>query len=342
MRQGRATLTWPGRSASAVCLLAGAMGLGVEPALAQGRPEPADAAFLQAVRAQNARHLDRSVAWPKQHPTPVLDGTNESEAGPKAAEIGKGPLLVRIDLKRGHRQGDERTRLPVLSVSVAGRTVATLTGAEAGFTAPPYLVQIAEMDTSNPYPEVVFSTFTGGAHCCSDTRIVVIGADAKRWSAVKAGAFDGDMMRAQDLDGDGRYELAHGDDRFLYAFACYACSFSPLRVLRLEGVRMVDVGGEPRYRRAHQAWLKMLLGFAEPGLDRNGFLAGYVAQKIRLGEGEEAWALMLEHYDRESDWGLETCPAGYDQRGACKGKTVKLGFPHALKRFLIETGYTPP
>lgn len=36
----------------------------------------------------------------------------------------------------------------------------------------------------------------------------------------------------------------------------------------------------------------MILGV--PKTDVNGFLAGYVAQKMRLGEGKEAWDLMLK------------------------------------------------
>ena len=33
------------------------------------------------------------------------------------------------------------------------------------------------------------------------------------------------------------------------------------------------------------------------GMTVNGFLAGYVAEKFLLGEGKQAWAMMLAHYD---------------------------------------------
>ena len=41
-----------------------------------------------------------------------------------------------------------------------------------------------------------------------------------------------------------------------------------------------------------------------PDEDVNGFLAGYVGEKILLGESKPAWELMLDYYDKASDWGL--------------------------------------
>jgi hypothetical protein len=71
----------------------------------------------------------------------------------------------------------------------------------------------------------------------------------------------------------------------------------------------------------------------------NGFLAGYVGQKIRVGEGKQAWDLMLKYYDRASDWGLELCDQDLDENGECPGKTTKVTFPQALERMLKENGY---
>ena len=71
----------------------------------------------------------------------------------------------------------------------------------------------------------------------------------------------------------------------------------------------------------------------------NGFLAGYVAEKIILGEGKQAWTLMLAHFDRESDWGLDICDQKLNEQGDCPGKTLHLTFPDALERMLKENGY---
>jgi len=68
----------------------------------------------------------------------------------------------------------------------------------------------------------------------------------------------------------------------------------------------------------------------------NGILAGYVAQKILLGEDEEGWNFMLARYDRDYDWGLDI----YDDQGEVVGRYPD--FPSALRAFLIDTGYLSP
>ena len=71
----------------------------------------------------------------------------------------------------------------------------------------------------------------------------------------------------------------------------------------------------------------------------NGFLAGYVGEKILLGEGKSAWEVMLAHYDHQSDWGLEVCDQPLNDDGECPGKTLRLTFPDALERMLKKNGY---
>jgi hypothetical protein len=68
-------------------------------------------------------------------------------------------------------------------------------------------------------------------------------------------------------------------------------------------------------------------------------LAGYVGEKILLGEGKQAWDLMLGYYDKASDWGLEVCGQPLDEDGECPVQQVKLTFPDALERMLNENGY---
>ena len=76
-----------------------------------------------------------------------------------------------------------------------------------------------------------------------------------------------------------------------------------------------------------------------PDEDVNGFLAGYVGEKILLGEGKPAWKLMLDYYDKASDWGLEICDKPLNDDGECPGQEIKLTFPDALERMLKENGY---
>lgn len=220
----------------------------------------------------------------------------------------------------------------------ATRVVATLKGPDSGMSNPPVSIQIADLDPSNPHPEVVVSFFTGGAHCCSVTHVVAGNADGSEWSVVDVGEFDGGPMLAVDLDGDGTYEFETRDNAFLYAFACYACSQAPLKILALEDGKIVDVSTALRFQPAHAAWLKnMIVGVADQ--DVNGFLAGYVGQKVRLGEGRNAWDTMLKFHDKTTDWGLEICSVERDEAGDCPGETTNVTFPEALERMLKKNGY---
>lgn len=243
--------------------------------------------------------------------------------------------------------GDDETDMPADGVEAspaveaapAGpRIVATLKGDSNGSSDPPVSMQLAELDPNNPYPEIVVSFFSGGAHCCSVTHIITSNADGSEWKTIDVGEFDGGPMLAVDLDGNGVYEFETRDNAFLYAFGCYACSQAPLQVLALKDGELKDVSAEARFKPAHAAWLKSLI-VGVPEDEANGFLAGYVAQKTRLGEGKQAWDLMLKHYDRKADWGLEICSKARNKAGKCPGKTTKVAFPQALKHMLKENGY---
>lgn len=124
----------------------------------------------------------------------------------------------------------------------------------------------------------------------------------------------------------------------LYAFACYACSTAPIKILTVENGEVRNVSNDPRFRHAHEAYLKSIVTEV-PDEGVNGFLAGYVAEKILLGEGKQAWKLMLAHYDRRSDWGLEFCDKPLNEEGACPGEMERLTYPNALERMLNENGY---
>ena len=49
-------------------------------------------------------------------------------------------------------------------------------------------------------------------------------------------------------------------------------------------------------------------GLATPDEWRdNGFLAGWVAHNVLVGNGADAWRKMLDLYNRNSDWDLSVC-----------------------------------
>ena len=109
-------------------------------------------------------------------------------------------------------------------------------------------------------------------------------------------------------------------------------------LLAIDHGAVKNVTSEPRFKPAHAAYLKGMIENV-PDEDVNGFLAGYVGEKILLGESKQAWKLMLAYYDKASDWGLDVCDKPLGEDGECPGQEIKLTFPDALERMLKENGY---
>lgn len=202
-------------------------------------------------------------------------------------------------------------------------------GVESSF---PYaMVQIAEMDNQNDTPEVIFESFSGGAHCC--IMALILTKQDNRWQSVEIGSFDGGTNGASDIDNDGIYEYLTVDNRFLYLFSSYAGSFAPPQIWRLEKGKVVDVTKQPQYRN----WLKTELEKFNKDVmpdtgEVNGFWAGYIAWKALIGEEMTAWQSMLKKYDQ-----TQTYCTKYDRDSNCVSKEEK--FPSALLSFLQETDY---
>ncbi len=271
-------------------------------------------------------------------PPEAADGPPAEEEGsddPPADEANGGSPEGEADVEEVPQY-----QVPIVTVTVSGRQVARLEGEDISWEVPPVGIQIVEMSPGNSHAEVVVSFYTGGAHCCSQTKVVSSNRSGRKWDVVDVGRFDGGPQMATDLDGDGRYEFADRDNAFLTAFGCYACSSAPLKVLRLEDATIKTVSDDPRYRAAHVAWLKEMVAQTQADeVDANAFLAGYVAQKILLGEGAEAWAIMEEHYNSSSSDGLEQCEQLPGSDGKCPGRTVRRDFPSSLAVFLNVRGY---
>lgn len=256
-----------------------------------------------------------------------------------------GPVAVNAQQQRRSNAAGFNVVLPVALVRVEGREVGRLIGAERVGDTPAALVQIAEMDPANPYPEVLLSSFTGGAHCCNQIQVLTSDRSGEQWREVRVGPFNGGENPAQDPLGRGRFLIVDVDNRFLYHFACYACSTAPARIWQLEGERFVDVTHRPDFRPLHRRNLQRMAAWfqqKDPS-SANGFLAGYVANKALVGELDDGWTRMLQRYDAASDWGLKECQGELDEHGRCQGREVVHGsFPEALRAFLITTGYIRP
>ncbi len=300
----------------------------------------ANSVFVKELKAQNAHHFLKPVSLTKEIKPLTLEREWEDKITRTSWQLSEGPISLSVTLTKGGPPDGLLTMVPVLSLSVEGKKILDVEGSESFPDNPVFVIQIAELDPGNPHKEVVFSTFTGGAHCCSDTRILTSSKDGKSWKKIEMDSIDGEPLEVRDLNGDGRYEFAFPDNAFLYTFGCYACSAAPLHVLQLRDGKLTNVSGDPEFRPRQVKWLENLIEWAGDGMDMNGFLAGYVAQKILLGEGSDAWKLMLKYHDRKGNWGLDFCAVKENDKGECPpGKKITLSYPDALKRFYNKTGY---
>lgn len=234
---------------------------------------------------------------------------------------------------------DPDNKAPVLRVIIEGGTVLEYAGVPSGMDTPAASASIAEIDPTNDSKEVYFSSYSGGAHCCSE--IVIGEKTSKGWVAVNVGSFDGDGDYLQDIDSDGVAEIVSVDNDFLYAFDCYACSAAPLVIKTVRNGAVIDLTTEPRFLQHHRDWLKQLEDDADPQTrwTSPGFLAGWVAASVRAGEGRQAFDALVKHWNLAADEGEETCLTGGDI-DACPAKQRKvLKFPDRLKLFLDQHGY---
>ena len=283
---------------------------------------------------------------PSQAQVLEINGNTNKTSG----EIRKGAVTASIQQNQHLSSDGNYVIQGVVTVKVNGKVVGQLLGAEDS-RVPSALLQIVELDRSNPYPEVLLSSYTGGAHCCNKTNVLTSDASGKKWKEVVAKAgngafFDGSPQPATDPTKSGRYVIVNWDNRFNYQFSSYASSRAPIQIWQLNGDRFVDVSRRPEYQFLYRRELKEMNAWLKKKPSKfeiNGFLAGYVATKALLGEFIDGWTQMLKYYDSEgpnSDWGLRDCPAGYDNNNRCKGKEIVYdSFPQALRAFLIQTGY---
>jgi hypothetical protein len=292
---------------------------------------PAAALAAALAMAATAAHAEDEASKPDFPTTVFADGA-------RSASVTVGDVTATVRLLRGTTPNPDQDKV-WLRVKVKGVPVAEAYGPDAGFDVPEAEASIAEIDPGNKYPEVYFDAYTGGAHCC--TKVVVAEEQPHGWVTVDVGEFDGGGDYLQDIDHDGLAEIATVDNRFLYTFDCYACSAAPLVIYTVRNGAVVDVSRDPRYLPAHRDWLAQLEDSVEPSerWTSQGFLAGWVATKVRLGEGADAWAALKAHWDYAHDQGEETCLTGADLDACPKGETKVLKFPDRLKLFLDRNGY---
>jgi hypothetical protein len=192
-------------------------------------------------------------------------------------------------------------------------------------------VELKDLD-NNGTDEVIVSTYSGGAHCC--TSFVIYTWQKDKFIKTETGLLDGMGGSFEDLNQDQKYEFVTIDNAFLYAFSSYAGSFPPSKIYTFQQGKLEDVTRKypQELRKTLVAMYKAWQLAKQEKTEVNGILAGYVAQKILLGEYEEAWQFLLANYDQTSDWGLDIY-----RQSTVIGKYRD--FPTALRVFLVENGY---
>ena len=237
-----------------------------------------------------------------------------------------------------HSNGE---RVALLRVRAPTGESASIHG-QVGYPIPSARFGIGKLDSKSTTQQVIFTSYTGGLHCC--TQITVLELIEGKWRRVKLGLWDGDPLPEfpSDVDGDGTPDFVLKDDRFDYAFAPYTESHKPPRIFNIEGAKIVEVGHEARYDAVYEADMKR----AHAGCvkNRNAACAAFVANASRLGRRQWAWTIMLAHYRPSTDWNFPTrcrvppvadiCPPGHSEQFR--------EFPDALAWFLTDTGYAKP
>jgi len=180
-------------------------------------------------------------------------------------------------------------------------------------------------------PEVVVSLYTGGAHCCTISTLYGFQPAAGDYRRIRRNWRDAGF-RLRDIGRDGTVEFDSRDANFAYAFASYAESFLPRQIFHYRAGRLVDDTSDFRrlVRRDAKRALRLYRRYRDDeGVNPRGFLAGWVADKYRLGQRRAA-NRALRRALRRGELG-KTAPF---QVGPAGRRYVK-----QLKRFLRKLGY---
>lgn len=190
-------------------------------------------------------------------------------------------------------------------------------------------IAVRDLDRDSE-PEVLVDLNTGGAHCCEYTSFYRFSGSTY---LTRTHSWGNPGYRLRDLGDDGTPEFITGDDRFNYAFSCYACSAVPIRVQRYAASGLVDVTRKfPAQIRADAArtW-----GFSRQAMRRHvtpaGLLPAYLADQYLLGQSKVGWKRVRAAVARP-DW--PRLVAADEPRWKNRARYLA-----AVRRFLVKTGY---
>lgn len=247
-----------------------------------------------------------------------------------------------LEIKLTRRNAGEDGSVAVATGTFKGKPAFNLEFSDHPSEKPASQVALVRLDPSSPMPQVVFTYFWQGAHCCTMTKIASLTKEGS-WHIIDGDNLDGDGgYLFEDLRGKGFSYLISWDQSFLYAFDSYAGSLAPMQIHQLVGDKLVNVTTDAEFQ--HRLLQSLFsqeenAGRGDDSWHSNGFLAGWVASSILVGRGDSAWSKMLANYDHRSDFATEKCSLDIPLEKCPDDKKLKLAFPFALRQFLADHGY---
>lgn len=246
-----------------------------------------------------------------------------------------GPLKIfqqGVSVQLSEAKDKDGETIAELNLSMDGRDI--VLRSEHGLERAAAKFEIARADPANSKIDVIFTWFSGGAHCC--TRIMAASFIDGSWVTADHGFWDGEALdsRPMDVNGDGVIDFVLTDNRFLYAFAPYAESFAPTQIFNLRRGAFIDVTRDNGFHKLFEEDVARSETECKKGA--NSACATYVAASARLGKFESAWKVMMQSYDRKPDWDYQVCPAGQPK---CENGRSTKSLPEALAPFLRQAGY---
>ena len=197
-------------------------------------------------------------------------------------------------------------------IKLSGSLIETGTGEPVA--AAPTGLTVIDLDGDGEV-EVVVDLYSGGAHCCTLSRIYRFSAASGEYLSVEHewGNYAYELV---DLDGDGFPEFKSADNRFAYAFTAYVFSIPPLQIWRYPAGVMTEATDESRklIRQDARWWWRVYVRErhqpARTGDDLRGMLAAWQANKVRLGEAADGWSKLRKARKRGELRGPGPWPAG--------------------------------
>jgi hypothetical protein len=124
-------------------------------------------------------------------------------------------------------------------------------------------------------PDVVVSSWSGGAHCCYTTAVVSVGPEVRPVLDLSTGNCQGEFV---DLDGDGTLEFVTCDDAWAYDYCSFADSPLPRVVYAYDAAAGRYKPDTPRFASRYrdelatsleeaQEWMRTSNG-RDPGVDK--------------------------------------------------------------------------